>query len=116
MRTFGSELFEYVTTVVPYWRVCDEAWPLANDHLTGIGVERNSAGQVMVMGWNEDTRRQLASLGDLPESFLKRIVVVVDDRESQDAEAIVAMLAPIAVLLWSHRSELAAFIKKDATD
>lgn len=34
VSTFGQELFKYITTVVPYWRVCDEAWPLAGDYLT----------------------------------------------------------------------------------
>lgn len=116
MRTFSSELFEYITTVVPYWRVCDEAWPLANDHLTGIGVERNWGGQVMVMPWDQDTRRQLVPLGDRPESVLKRIIVVVDDREPEDTEAIAALLTPIAVLRWSRRSELAAFLIKNAPD
>lgn len=116
VRTFGSELFEYITNLIPYWRVSDEAWSVASGHLTGVGVERNLGGQVMVMAWNQDTSRKLASVGDLPESFLKRIVVVVDDRESADTGAIAALLTPIAVLPWSRRSELATFVVKEAPD
>jgi hypothetical protein len=116
MRSFKSELFEYVTTVVPYWRVCDEAWPIGGDHLTGIGVLRNYGGQVMVMPWGHDTRLQLSSFRELLGPFMKQIIVVIDDREHEGAEAAVAELAPIVVLPWSRRSELAAFIIKDAPD
>lgn len=116
VRTFGSELFEYITTVVPHWRVCDEAWAIASDHLTGIGVLRNYGGQVMVMPWDEHTHRQLVGFRGLLGPLLKRIVVVVDDREAEDSEVVPAILAPIAVLPWSRRSELAAFVIKDAPD
>lgn len=116
MSTFGQELFKYIATVVPYWRVCDEGWPLADDYLTGIGVLRNYGGQVMVLPWNEDARQQLARFRELLGSLSKRIVVVVDDREVDDLEAILAILSPIAVLPWSRRTELARFIIKDASD
>jgi hypothetical protein len=117
VATFGQELFKYIKTVVPYWRVCDEAWLLANDdYLTGIGVLRNYGGEVMVMPWGEHTRDQIARFRELLKPFLKRIVVVIDDRAPKDVEAISAMLAPIAVLRWSHRSELAAFVIKDSAD
>jgi hypothetical protein len=114
--TFGQELFEYITTVVPYWRVSDEAWPLADDYLTGIGVLRNYGGQVMVLPWSEDTRRQLMRFRELLEPLLKQIVVVVDDREPEDLEAIPALLSPITVLPWSRRTELARFVIKDTSD
>jgi len=113
--TFGQELFEYITTVVPDWRVCDEAWPLADDYLTGIGVLRNYDGQVMVLPWNEDAGKQLARFRELLEPLLKRVVVVVDDRDVQDMEAISAMLTPIVVLPWSRRTELARFVTKDTS-
>jgi hypothetical protein len=116
VSTFGQELFKHITTVVPYWRACDEAWPLADDHLTGIGVLRNYGGQVMVLPWSEDTRRQLVRLRELLEPISKRIIVVVDDREPEDVEAISAMLTPIVVLPWSGRSELAKFVIKDSPD
>ncbi len=116
VSTFGQELFRYITTVIPYWRVCDEGWPLANDYLTGIGVLRNYGGQVMVLPWNEDARSQLTRFRELLEPLLKRIVVVVDDREPEDLQAISAVLAPIAVLPWSRRAELASFIIKDTSD
>jgi hypothetical protein len=114
--TFGKELFEHITTVVPYWRVCDEAWPLAGDHLTGIGVLRNYGGQVMVLPWSVDTRRQLTRFRKLLDPLSKRIIVVVDDREPEDLETISAMLTPITVLPWSRRNELARFVIKDTSD
>jgi hypothetical protein len=46
----------------------------------------------------------------------KRIVVVVDDRESEDLEAISAKVLSIAMVLWSRRSELVTFLIEDATD
>ena len=115
MPTFGQELFKHITTVVPYWRVCDEAWLLGGDHLTGIGVLRNYGGQVMVLHGTK-TLAQLARFRELLEPLLTRIVVVVDDRESEDLEAISAMLSPIAVLPWSRRTELARFIVNDISD
>jgi hypothetical protein len=114
--TFGQELFKHITTVVPYWRVCDEAWLLGGDHLTGIGVLRNYGGQVMVLPWSEDARAQLARFRELLEPVLTRVVVVVDDRESEDLDEISAMLTPIAVLPWSRRTELARFIVNDIPD
>ncbi|HEY2476922.1 MAG TPA: hypothetical protein VGI19_19225 [Candidatus Cybelea sp.] len=114
--TFGSELFAYLTTVVPSWRVCDEAWPIASDHLTGIGVKRNYGGQVMVMPWGEETSRQLARFREMLGPLSKRIVVVADDRESGDTQPISVAVTPIAVILWSRPSELAAFVIKETPD
>ena len=59
---------------------------------------------------------QLARFRELLGPLSKRIVVVVDDREVEDLEAISAVLAPIAVLPWSRRAELARFIIKDTSD
>ena len=68
MHDFGMELFEYVRTLVPYWRVSDDAWPLSNaSHLCGIGVLRNYGGQAMVMEWTPEIHTQLTSLRDLDE-------------------------------------------------
>ena len=47
--SFGSLVFEHLKTLVPFWRVCDEAWLLGNDYLVGIGVERNYGGQLLVV-------------------------------------------------------------------
>jgi hypothetical protein len=113
---FGQELFEYLTTLVPYWRVSDEAWPLEKDHIRGIGVLRNYGGAVMVMPWNDDTRAQLARFREHLDPLLKRIVVVVDDREIADWGAASATLAPIALLPWSRRNQLASFVIKDTAD
>jgi hypothetical protein len=119
VRAFVRELFEYLTTLVPYWRVCDEAWPIigAGDrHLTGIGVLRNYGGQVMVMPWNEDTRQQLAWFRESLDPLLDQVVVVVDDREPEDLEGISAMGTAVTVLPWSRRAELVAFVIKDRPD
>jgi hypothetical protein len=116
VRSFGSELFEYITTIVSYWRVCDEAWLIGSDHLTGIGVSRNYGGQAMVMTWDQDTSCQLSGLRDQLGPFLKRIVVVVDDRETEDIAPVSPVTLPIAVIPRSRRGELAAFIVKDAPD
>ncbi|HXO17918.1 MAG TPA: hypothetical protein VN909_07080 [Candidatus Dormibacteraeota bacterium] len=116
MSAFSQEVFTYITTVVPYWRVNDEAWSLESDYLTGIGVERNYGGQVMVMPWGEDTGSQLARFHDRLAPLAKRIIVVVDDREVDDVNRVAAMVTPIAVLAWSRRAELASVIIKDSAD
>jgi hypothetical protein len=117
MSTFSHDLADHIMTLVPYWRVCcDEAWALGDDHLIGIGVERNYGGQVMVLPWSEDTRQQLTRFREQLAPRLKRIVVVVDDREPEDLEAISAMLTPITMLPWSRRTELARFVIKDTPD
>jgi hypothetical protein len=50
LERFGSVIFEYLKTIVPYWRICDEAWHVTEDpYLGGIGVERNYGGQLLVI-------------------------------------------------------------------
>jgi hypothetical protein len=114
--SFGREVFEYITSLVPYWRVTDEAWPVEDDHLTGIGVERNYGGQVMVLPWSEDAKARLALLHGLLGPLSKRIVIVVDDREIEQLDPIFAIATPIVVLPWSRRSELASIIIKDSEE
>jgi hypothetical protein len=118
VRAFGQELFAYITTLVPYWRVCDEAWALdeGDDHLTGIGVLRNYGGQVLIVPWDDSACGQLAHVHKRLKTFFDRIMVVVDDRKSEDLEAIRAICSPIVVLPWSRRAELAAFVVKDTVD
>lgn len=113
MPTPIRELFEYIATIVPYWRVSDEAWPLKGEYLTGKGVLRNDGGQVMVMVWNDDTRRQLARLREMLGDLSSRIVVIVDDEGVEDLDGIAATVRPIAVLPWSRKANLASFIIKD---
>jgi hypothetical protein len=116
MPTFVQEVFKYITSVVPNWRVSDEAWLLEGDYLTGIGVERNYGGQVIVLPWDDDTRQQLVSVGRRLEPFLKRIAVVVDDRDTENVEAISKAIAPVLLIPWSHRAELASFVIKDTAN
>lgn len=120
---FGQELFAYITTLVPYWRVCDEAWPLKYDersglseHLTGIGVLRNYEGDAMVIPWSETARQQLAYFGELLAPLSDRIVVVLDDRESDGYEAVSVLVAPIRVIRWSRRVELEHIVIRDSAD
>ncbi|MBV8530016.1 MAG: hypothetical protein JO104_01760 [Candidatus Eremiobacteraeota bacterium] len=95
----------------------DEAWSVGSDHLTGIGVLRNYGGQVMVMPWCEDTRAQLTRLREVPGLLAPaRIIVVVDDRETEDLEDISAFVTPIPVLPWSRRAELASLVIEDNAD
>jgi hypothetical protein len=92
VKTFGQELFEHITTVVPYWRVNDEAWLDGDGYLTGIGVLRNYGGQAMILPWGDCAREQFTRLRKLPKPFLRRIAVVVDDRSTVDLEDISKML------------------------
>jgi hypothetical protein len=118
VRTFGQDLFAYIATLVPHWRVGDEAWPIGgnDNHITGIGVERNYGGQVLVIAWDENVRRQLARFHKDLEPLFKRIVVVVDDRKSADLDAIERTCTPITVLPWSRRVELAGTVIQDTAD
>lgn len=109
MGTFRRELFEHITTVVPQWRVNDEAWLVGNDYLTGIRVLRNCGGQVMILPWDDRTREQLAHLREVLKPFLNRITVVVDDRSTGHMEDVSKMLDPIAVVSWSASSRTQAF-------
>jgi hypothetical protein len=115
MSVFGSELFQYITTLVPYWRVSDDAWRLGNDdsYLTGIEVLRNYGGSAMVIPWDENRRKELSELGAGKRVNLSRLIVVVDDRV-EDWRTIEDIMAPIAVLPWSRRDELAVSIIKDS--
>ena len=114
MAGFGTEVFQYLTTLVPSWRVCDEAWYVADDcYLAGIGVLRNHGGQVLLIPWEECRRKELLGLRDGRHIQLDRVVVVVDDRSESRWATIRDDLAPMAVVPWSRRGELALTIIKD---
>ncbi len=115
MADFGMELFDYVRTLVPYWRVSDDAWLLSDEsHLCGLGVLRNYGGQVMVMEWDPDVHQQLTSLRDSDEKIdFNRVVVVVDDRAITHWEKIQTDLAPVNVTPWSKRETLAEILIRD---
>ena len=107
---------KYITTLVPYWRVSDEAWPIGDDHLVGIGVLRKYGGQVIVLPWDDNASSRLARLRGKLGPVFDKVVVVVDDRTPGDIGAIEALLEPIAVVPWSRRAELEKFIIKDTPD
>ncbi len=115
MSDFGRELFEYMTSLVPFWRVSDDAWNLGGDaFLAGIEVLRNYGGEVMVIPWDEERREELIGLRHLATRIdLQRVVVVVDDRTAAAWQEIEKDLAPIVVLPWSRRIDLTATLVKD---
>lgn len=117
MSSFGSELFTYITTLVPYWRVNDEAWPLDAEseppYLSGIGVLRNYGGQVMVVPGEDSSLETLSSILERKPFDAPRVIVVVDDRDGQDWHNIAARVSPVRVLPWSRRDELRGFVIKD---
>jgi hypothetical protein len=70
----------------------------------------------MVVPWCDDAESQLVRFREALAPLANRILVLVDDREPTDIERISAITAPISVLPWSRRDELALFIIKDAAD
>jgi hypothetical protein len=115
MATFSSEVFNFIKTLVPYWRVSDDAWRLADgSYLTGIGVLRNFGGSVMVIPWDKDRHQQLAALRFSTESLpFDRVIIVVDDRIEAAWERIADDLSPFTVSPWSRRNELAGCLAND---
>jgi hypothetical protein len=124
MAGFGREVWDYVSTLVPYWRLSDEAWsldsawpPEPDSHLIGIGVLRNYGGDVIVIPWDENDGRQRSSIRKANELLdpnrLRRVVVIVDDCSTIDLVNVAKKVAPIAVLPWSLRNELSQIVIKD---
>jgi hypothetical protein len=116
--SFGRILFAYLTTLVPDWRVSDEAWSLDDDsHLCGFGVQRNLGGELLVVPWSDtpDVTVPLAMM--LTGEYVvdaSSVVVVVDDREDEAWEIVARRLSPARVVPWSNRQKLAEFaIKAD---
>jgi hypothetical protein len=113
---FGALVFDYLKTVVPFWRLCDEAWALGEDHLVGIGVLRNYGGQLMVVlqsdGWSKphpawpNIEPALEAAGYSRD----RIVVVVDDRSGVPE---VRQTMQFPQVLWSERERLKDYLVKD---
>lgn len=114
-QTFGALVFEYLKTLVPDWRLCDEAWLLGNDHLVGIGVERNYGGQLMVIPWADgaEPHPQWPNIEPLLSAHgisTNRIVVVIDDRIDGSGDH---RLAVFTEVLWSEREHLKDYAVKD---
>lgn len=116
-RNLGRDLFTYLTTIVPYWRVSDDAWQLDDDsYLGGIGVLRNYGGDVLIVPWSDDP--ELASALKLPRigrktADLDRRLVVVDDRGGQSETVIAELVAPVKVIGWTQRQKIADFVVSD---
>jgi hypothetical protein len=115
MAEFGRKLFEYIKTLVPDWRVSDDAWALSDEsHLCGIGVLRNYGGEVMVIEWTPGIHKQVSDLRDSgSEVDFNRVVIVVDDHAIADWLNIQKELAPINVIPWSKREGLAQIVISD---
>lgn len=109
---FGTELFHYLASILPYWRVSDDAWRLTDDnYLAGIGVLRNKGGDALVIPWDANDERRLRDLLEhLQNAQSDRVIVVVDDRQIEDWVTVKNELAPVKVTPWSSRSDLAALL------
>jgi len=114
VASFRQELFAYITSIVPFWRVTDDAWLLCNEsHVSGIGVLRNYGGDVLVVPWSDDP--ELARSLQLPRMAnelpdIDRRIVVVDDRSGERTDLLGQRISPIPVILWSERSRLSDFV------
>lgn len=114
--TFGVLVFDYLKTLVPSWRLCDEAWVLAGDHLVGIGVERNYGGQLMVVPDPEGSAKPHPAWPDIEPSLEaagytpERVVVVIDDRDGAKNGRRSTRFPEIR---WSEREQLMDHVVKD---
>lgn len=115
---FWQMLLTYLNSLVPYWRVFNDAWPLnGGSHLHGFGVLRNSGVDLLVVPWNADDPDLAASIvaprkGSVALEGDCRLVVV-DDRENQLTEDIAHRVSPVKVVLWSQRESLRSCICKE---
>ncbi len=114
--SFGELVFEYLKTVVPHWRLCDEAWLLGDDHLVGIGVERNYGGQMLIVPLSggdvvphQDWPDILPAL-EAAAIALDRVVVVLDDRAERPQYY---QSTPFPKVLWSEREQLSTWVVRD---
>ncbi|HEY1977380.1 MAG TPA: hypothetical protein VGG89_12575 [Candidatus Baltobacteraceae bacterium] len=117
--SFGQEIFAFLTTLVPYWRVSDDAWLLQDgSHLSGIAVLRNFGGDVLVVKWEPDDsdleRRLLLARSDETVLDPHRRVVVVDDRGAERSDRLPHRMGPLRVVRWSERQLLADIVAKDS--
>src|ERR1700757_4634160 len=95
-QTFGQEVYEYIVTLVPYWRATTEAWLLSNErYLVGIGVLRNYGGDLMVVTLQSPEEKEADQLRlilsdklRLLQGSLDNIVVVYDDRRGLTSESL----------------------------
>jgi hypothetical protein len=116
--TLGQELFVYLATIVPYWRVSDDAWLLYDEaHLCGIGVLRSYGGDVLVIPWSEDPELlrclRLPRMGSALPDYDRRIVIV-DDRKGEHWELVEKRISPVPVIPWSDRPRLSEYVIRDA--
>jgi hypothetical protein len=117
-ETFPRMLFSYVATLVPYWRVCDDAWSLADgSHLLGIVVQRNYGGETIVVIWDPTdptlVNKLTHGIRDQIARDPTRCVVVLDDRNGELAEDVRQRIAPVDVVTWSERIRLGQYVIKD---
>jgi hypothetical protein len=116
MSEFSKLVFDYLQTLVPNWRLCDEAWPVGDEHLIGIGVERNYGGQVLVVTLSDGDSSPHPSWPNIDDQLkahgkaANRVVVVLDDRNN---DAYVRGQTPFVEIPWSGRERLTDYITKD---
>ena len=115
---FPRLVFEYLASIVPYWRVSDDAWPLTDgSHLAGIGVLRNYGGGLLVVPCELDdpgfaeTARRLQLAADSPVA--SRVIAMADDRSSEAWTTLREQLAASAsgLIRWTERDKLKNFVE-----
>jgi hypothetical protein len=115
---FGREVFKYVASLVPYWRVADEAWSIGTAIVSGIGVERNF-GQILIVpicGKNDARIEMLCSCSVLPTFYPRgnRIIIIWDDRTPHIASPVPDILKQVKAIPWSRRSEISPIVDLDS--
>jgi hypothetical protein len=115
MGEFSKLVFDYLQTLVPYWRVCDEAWPVGDEHLIGIGVERNYGGKVTIVPLPDEDLLPHPSWPDIEHGLkasgraVNGVVVVLDDRNRDAYRA----QTPFEEIPWSERERVKDYVAKD---
>ncbi len=114
--TFSRQVFEFLKTVVPFWRISDEARLLSDGtYLVGIGVERNYGGQILVLPISQGDPIERVQPVVLPYTLNGRLdtgpcLVVLENSNGRYYEELSALVRPVKVLLWSERHELQKYV------
>ena len=119
---YGSEVFQFICSLVPFWRVSDDVAMLSNDeYLGGIGVLRKN-GDVLVVPIEPD--RDLESIELLryfvdndisADHFGTRVIVLFDDTSEAAIPEFVSEVITLTVIPWSRRDELTALLEWEST-
>jgi hypothetical protein len=119
---YGPEAFEFICSLVPFWRVSDDVARLSNDeYLGGIGVLRKN-GDVLVVpidrdrdSGRTDLLRYFVDNDRSADYFGTRIVVLYNDTSETTVPEFVGEVMTLTVIPWSRRGELAALLEWEST-